>query len=662
MPRATEQAASSARSRRRTSLLLLFLLSILLTISCSHEPRKHLIAPDTTPPAAVTDLTATVISDSTVQLTWTATGDDGDEGRASRYDIRINTEPFPNGHFPPLPAVADSLAPALAGTREMAVATGLKANTTYYFAMRVGDEVPNWSPISNVAEMKTREGTPPDAVTDLMVVGFTPTTVTLTWTSVGDDGNMGTASFYDVRYSGLPIDESSWGQATEATGEPVPSPPGKKETMKVAGLTPGSEFYFAIKVGDEVPNWSPVSASVQATPNVPRVWRIYPDGSGDAATIQEGIDQALVWDTLSVYPGRYYENIDFKGKDIVVRSQAGPEVTVLDGSRKVRVSVVTFRNGESRAAVIEGFTITGGGRSAGAGIDVANSSPTVRGNEIKGNSAPNNGFGGGMYCGTGSFLSISAPLIESNVFEDNEATIDGGGLAFGNCNGIIRNNIFRRNRTHHGDGGGAWIWVGRGSVVIEGNEFWENYAVDHGGGLYVGNTNHADDFQIRNNLFVRNQADGPGGGDTGSGGGLALLLLTKGTVENNTFVDNRGFGESPCNGGALLLYGNEIATVVSRNIFFGSTGCAIACFNSRATVHSNLFWNNDLDFGGQVSARCPEVWINSSLFMDPLFCGGDDYRLAANSPALTGEEVMGAYTQPGCPSRAASHHVSFRSR
>jgi uncharacterized Zn finger protein len=46
----------------------------------------------------------------------------------------------------------------------------------------------------------------------------------LTWTAPGDDGNSGTATSYDVRYSNSGvITEANWSSATTVTGEPTPS-------------------------------------------------------------------------------------------------------------------------------------------------------------------------------------------------------------------------------------------------------------------------------------------------------------------------------------------------------------------------------------------------------------------------------------------------------
>jgi len=65
--------------------------------------------------------------------------------------------------------------------------------------------------------------------------------------------------------------------------------------------------------------------TLNPSPASSRTWKIQPDGSGDAPTIQAGIDSAAVGDTVSVLSGTYFEAIDFVGKDIVVRGAMGGE-------------------------------------------------------------------------------------------------------------------------------------------------------------------------------------------------------------------------------------------------------------------------------------------------------------------------------------------------
>lgn len=83
--------------------------------------------------------------------------------------------------------------------------------------------------------------------------------VYLYWSAPGDDGLIGQAGTYDIRYSPSIIDASNFAAATQVSGEPVPGPAGHRQGYEVLGLTAGQTYYFAMKTADEVPNWSGIS-------------------------------------------------------------------------------------------------------------------------------------------------------------------------------------------------------------------------------------------------------------------------------------------------------------------------------------------------------------------------------------------------------------------
>ena len=95
-------------------------------------------------------------------------------------------------------------------------------------------------------------------------------TITLLWTASGDDGTVGTAARYDLRYRAVGItgtDTTSWwNAATPVTGLPTPRAPGSTDSVRVSGFSPLTTYYFVLRVGDEVPNWSGFSnVSVHTT-------------------------------------------------------------------------------------------------------------------------------------------------------------------------------------------------------------------------------------------------------------------------------------------------------------------------------------------------------------------------------------------------------------
>ena len=108
---------------------------------------------DIVPPAAVSDLAAAPGAfPGEIRLTWTAPGDDGASGTASGYVIK-----FAYGAItaPGFDAVADldrwitEPIPAAGGTPETLFVFGLDPDSTYFFALKTQDEVPNTSAISN---------------------------------------------------------------------------------------------------------------------------------------------------------------------------------------------------------------------------------------------------------------------------------------------------------------------------------------------------------------------------------------------------------------------------------------------------------------------------------------------------------------------------------
>jgi hypothetical protein len=87
------------------------------------------------------------------------------------------------------------------------------------------------------------------------------------------------------------------------------------------------------------------SAFAQRTIHVPE----------DAPSVQQAIDQATDGDTVSIDPGTYHENIEFRGKAITVKGAVAANATILDGS--AQAAVVTFNTGEGRSSVLSNLTL-----------------------------------------------------------------------------------------------------------------------------------------------------------------------------------------------------------------------------------------------------------------------------------------------------------------
>ncbi|HEV8539017.1 MAG TPA: FlgD immunoglobulin-like domain containing protein [Bacteroidota bacterium] len=244
----------------------------------------------------------------------------------------------------------------------------------------------------------------------------------------------------------------------------------------------------------------------------------------DYAKIQLAIDASSNGDTIIVDRGRYFENINFKGKKIVLASEfifsgdnEDVDSTIIDGSLPLNpdtASTVLFITGEDASSVLEGFTITGGSGTIthdeqssqlfrrGGGVFCSLTSPTIAHNVITGNSATNDSGlisagGGGIRCGGGS------PRILNNVIMYNKAKY-GGGIVLQVSAALVRNNVLFRNSGGEDFGcGGIWITgSSAGPTVLENNTIYENSSVKSPGGVYL-NTSM---FVGRNNIIWGNSA------------------------------------------------------------------------------------------------------------------------------------------------------------
>jgi subtilisin family serine protease len=108
--------------------------------------------------------------------------------------------------------------------------------------------------------------TAPAFVTDLAAAPASATSVTLTWTAPGDDGNVGTAFFYDIRYSRTPINtDADFSSASRVGGEPAPQAASAAETLTLENLSDNTTWYFALKTVDEFGNSSLLSNLASVT-------------------------------------------------------------------------------------------------------------------------------------------------------------------------------------------------------------------------------------------------------------------------------------------------------------------------------------------------------------------------------------------------------------
>ncbi len=203
-----------------------------------------------------------------VTLSWTTPGDDSLSGTASQFDIRYSTSLITSANYASATRWTSGVpVPTAPGSSQSVMVTGLTPSTTYWFAIKTGDDVPNWAGISNVVSRTTTVA--PDvsrpAALAISVSSINDTSATLQWVAVGDDSLTGTATSYDIRYSSSPITSANWATAIQATGEPTPTAAGSTQSCQVRGLSRQVTYYFAAKVTDDSGNVSGLSNVPSAT-------------------------------------------------------------------------------------------------------------------------------------------------------------------------------------------------------------------------------------------------------------------------------------------------------------------------------------------------------------------------------------------------------------
>lgn len=371
------------------------------------------------------------------------------------------------------------------------------------------------------------------------------------------------------------------------------------------------------------------------------LWIVDQGGGGDFLTLSAAIAVAADGDEILVHPGTYTENIDFLGMDLWIHSSAGPGETVIDGSAGGHPfgSCVMVRTGESMAATLEGFELTGGtgsleeGYLMGGGVFCHSAAITVINCRFTENEAENGGgiafyygdgtvrecvfeentaerYGGGLNGGYGTIQ------IEDCDFKANHVLSGGGGgLSIGNEAWVsISSCSFRGNRAPHG--GGINIGQGTTSGTISGCLFESNFATQaHGGGLRL----HEADMTIAECIFFDNEA-------IQDGGGLHLIDGANAWVRNCTFHGNSAYRYG---GNVSVYYSMPLIeqTIVSGatiggGIFGEGANLAVVCCDVVDNIGGNYVGTPDL------------TGMLGNISYDPLFCdeAGGDYHIYNCSP------------------------------
>lgn len=131
---------------------------------------------DTSAPASIINIASSNITETSADLSWTATGDDDTSGTAVLYDIRYSQTSITDSTWSSATQVTGEPAPKVSGSSENFSLVGLSSAIEYFVAIRVTDEAGNISALSNVVAVTTAQspGNPPPP--DPKVILVTPGT------------------------------------------------------------------------------------------------------------------------------------------------------------------------------------------------------------------------------------------------------------------------------------------------------------------------------------------------------------------------------------------------------------------------------------------------------------------------------------------------------
>ena len=407
----------------------------------------------------------------------------------------------------------------------------------------------------------------------------------------------------------------------------------------------------------------------------------------DQPAIQDALEVARDGDLILVAPGTYFGCIDFIGKEVTVQSEEGADQTAFWGDHYFGPSAVTFANGETEGAVLDGFAIYFGIGTRflyleleyfvyGGGIYCAGASPTITNCTISWNDPWVYGshyisWGGGIYIDPDSSPSITNCTISENeahygggiCCESDSATIenctillneaygcdyggDGSGIAFISCSPTITNCEITRNSSDYNGGG---IYCYDSSPVITSCRITGNDS-NWGGGIYYWQSSSPT---ITNSVVSGNDAD-YGGGIYCYRSDATILYCTIG-------------GNSAYKGGGIYCDHDSTMTLTNCILWGDSAPQGSELWIGTSAYHPSAITVSYSDvMGGEASAfvemGSTMDWLEGNIDEDPLFVDpdgpddlsgteDDDYHLSMGSPCIDAGVDAGVYTDMDCDVR-----------
>jgi subtilisin family serine protease len=134
---------------------------------------------------------------------------------------------------------------------------------------------------------------PPAPIADLAVAERRSNAMVLRWTATGDDGSVGTAADYDVRWFTAPPGSGGAGEGTRVPGTLLPGPAGTPQSFTVTGLQAATLYYFTVSVADEFGNVSAPSNTASDTTLPPPEITLTPTSFTETLLTGQSVERTL---------------------------------------------------------------------------------------------------------------------------------------------------------------------------------------------------------------------------------------------------------------------------------------------------------------------------------------------------------------------------------